>query len=165
MYTSLKKLSDFLDMLCKKIGAGLLAVMVVLIVIQVGARYVAGSSLSWSEEISRYLFIWVVMLGTVIGVHDGTHVAVEFLLKRLPAPLYKLATIGFTLCLCLLACVMIFYGSTLAAKVYSQLSPATRIPMAYVYAAVPACSAVMLVHLTVQLIRNLTGAGAEGGRY
>lgn len=163
MYTSLKKLSDYLDKLCKKIGAVLLAVMVVLIVIQVAARYVVGSSLSWSEEVSRYLFIWIVMLGTVIGVHDGTHVAVEFLLKRLPAPLYKLATTGFTLCLCALACVMVFYGGTLALKVYAQLSPATRISMAYVYAAVPVCAAVMLVHLGVQLIRNLTSGAAGGG--
>ena len=158
MCNLLNRLSDFLDALCKKIGGVLLAAMVFLIVIQVVARYVAGSSLSWSEEISRYLFIWVVMFGTVIGVHDGSHVAVEFLLKRLPATLYRLATIGYTLCLCVLAVVMSVYGSIIASDVYRQLSPATRVPMTYVYAAVPICSAIMLVHLAAQLTRNLSGA-------
>ncbi len=163
MYTRLDRLSGFLNTLCKRAGAALLAAMAVLIVIQVTARYVVGSSLSWSEEISRYLFIWVVMLGTAIGVRDGSHVAVELLLKRLPAPLHGLVTTCFTLCLCLLAAVMVLYGGILAANVQAQLSPATRISMAYVYAAVPVCSLVMLVHLAVQLMRNLTEA-AEGGR-
>jgi len=162
MYILLRNLSDFLDSLCKKVGAVLLGVMVVLIVIQVFARYGMGSSLSWSEETSRYLFIWVVMLGTVIGVHDGSHVAVEFILKRLPPMLHKLATLGFTLCLLVLAAVMVMYGSVLAAKVYTQLSPATRVPMSYVYASVPVCSAIMIVHLLVQLMKNL-GSMTKGG--
>jgi TRAP-type C4-dicarboxylate transport system permease small subunit len=147
MHYLLKKASDFLNTICKRIGALLLLAMVVIIVIQVIARYILGSSLSWSEETSRFFFIWVVLLGTVIGVHDGSHVAVEFLLNMLPKSLNCFLKFFYTACLCVLSGVMVWSGIELSMAVALQLSPATRISMTYVYAAVPVCSGIMFVHL------------------
>ena len=151
----LRSLSDGLNVLCKWAGAALLLAMVVIIVVQVIARYILGSSLSWTEETSRFFFIWIVLLGTMIGVHDGSHVAVEFLLNRMPKPLNRFVKWVYTLCLCILAGVMIGYGTDLTISVSVQLSPATRVSMAYVYSAVPVCSMIMLIHL----LRDLLPAG------
>jgi TRAP-type C4-dicarboxylate transport system permease small subunit len=143
----LTRLSNRLNVACKWIGGVLFLAMVAIIVIQVIARYVFRSSLSWTEETSRFFFIWIVLLGTVIGVHDHSHVAVEFLLNMLPKPVNRLLKILYTLCLCVLAGVMVWAGSELAYAVVVQLSPATRVSMSYVYAAVPVCAVIMLVHL------------------
>jgi TRAP-type C4-dicarboxylate transport system permease small subunit len=86
-------------------------------------------------------------LGTVIGVHDHSHVAVEFLLNMLPKSVNRLLKMLYTFCLCVLAGIMIWAGTELASAVAVQLSPATRVSMSYVYAAVPVCAVVMLVHL------------------
>jgi TRAP-type C4-dicarboxylate transport system permease small subunit len=147
MLNALKRLSDGLNTACKWVGGVLFLAMVVIIVIQVIARYVLRSSLSWTEETSRFFFIWIVLLGTVIGVHDHSHVAVEFLLNMLPQPVNRLLKTLYTLCLCVLAGVMIWSGTELARAVAVQLSPATRVSMSYVYSAVPVCAVIMLVHL------------------
>jgi TRAP-type C4-dicarboxylate transport system permease small subunit len=147
MFRSLRRLSDGLNVVCKWVGAVLLLAMTAIIVIQVIARYVVGSSLSWTEETSRFFFIWVVLLGTAIGVHDGSHVAVEFVLNRLPKPVNRFLKMSYTLCLCTLTGIMVWAGVKLARAVAVQLSPATRVPMSYVYAAVPVCAAIMLIHL------------------
>ncbi|MDR2528622.1 MAG: TRAP transporter small permease [Synergistaceae bacterium] len=157
----LRSLSDGLNVLCKWAGAVLLLAMVAIIVVQVIARYVLGSSLSWTEETSRFFFIWIVLLGTMIGVHDGSHVAVEFLLNWMPKPLSRFIKWVYTLCLCVLAGVMIGYGIDLTISVSVQLSPATRISMAYVYSAVPVCSMIMLIHLLRDLLP--IGAGETKG--
>jgi TRAP-type C4-dicarboxylate transport system permease small subunit len=147
MLNSLRRLSDGLNAVCKWFGSVLFVSMVAIIVIQVIARYVVRSSLSWTEETSRFMFIWIVLLGTVIGVHDHSHVAVEFVLNMLPKPVNRLVKTLYTLCLCILAGVMIWAGTQLASAVAVQLSPATRVSMSYVYAAVPVCAVIMLVHL------------------
>ena len=147
MLNSLRRLSDGLNTVCKWAGGALFLAMVAIIVIQVIARYILRSSLSWTEETSRFFFIWIVLLGTVIGVHDHSHVAVEFLLNMLPRTVNRLLRTSYTLCLCVLAGVMIWFGTELACAVAVQLSPATRVSMSYVYASVPVCAVIMLVHL------------------
>ncbi|MBU8908950.1 TRAP transporter small permease, partial [Desertibacillus haloalkaliphilus] len=59
------------------------AVMVAVIALQVFMRYVMGSSLSWSEELARYCFIWLVYLGISYGVKKQRHIKVDVLLLAL----------------------------------------------------------------------------------
>ena len=59
----------------------ILATSVVIITLQIIMRYVFNNSLSWSEEAAKYLFVWLIWLGTSIAVRD--HIAIEFLADRL----------------------------------------------------------------------------------
>ena len=70
------RLSDWINRVAQYVGFVQLSLMTFVIILQVFYRYVLGSSLSWSEESARFLFIWVVMLGASMGVKEGFHVAV-----------------------------------------------------------------------------------------
>ena len=84
-----KELDDLCDRLNRAnelVIALLAAVTVAVTLLQVVFRYVLGSSLSWSEELARYLFIWVIFLGVASAARRGQHMAVEALprFSRIP---------------------------------------------------------------------------------
>jgi TRAP-type C4-dicarboxylate transport system permease small subunit len=68
---------------CQLLAAVLLVASVLVLAVQITLRVVFNAPLIWSEEVSRYLFVWVVYLGTVVGVIHGTHIRVTFAMERL----------------------------------------------------------------------------------
>ena len=90
---------DFIDKIWKYIDKGmeyLMAVcfggMTLVIFLQVVFRYCLKSPLSWSEELARYLFVYISFIGSVIAARGGQHIGVEVLVKRLPKGLEKVVT-------------------------------------------------------------------------
>ncbi len=152
-----------------------LAAMTVVVFLQVIFRFVLKGSLPWSEEVSRYLMVWVTFIGASIGVKHGAHIGVEAFVKLLPAALRRGAAIlaGF---LSLLFLAIVFYNSTrLIQFLWSsgQLSPAMQIPMFWAYLAVPVGTVLMGIRFAQTLYKEFASkktAGipqvpaAEGGR-
>ena len=64
--------------------AVLLGVIVIVMFAQVFFRYVLNNSLSWSEEVVRFLFIWLTFFGAAINIRDQWHIRVDFFVTRLP---------------------------------------------------------------------------------
>lgn len=62
----------------------LLGVIVTVMFAQVFFRYVLNNSLSWSEEIVRFLFIWLTFLGAALNIRDRWHIGVDFFVNLLP---------------------------------------------------------------------------------
>jgi TRAP-type C4-dicarboxylate transport system permease small subunit len=97
------------------------------------------SSLSWSEEFARYLFIWLIYIGISYGVKKNAHVAVtatdivlsEIWRKRVKI-IANLVFLAFAIC-------AFYYGRQVCATIarLGQQTPAMDIPMWMVYAAVP----------------------------
>lgn len=132
-------------------AVALLAVTVAIVVLQVFFRYVLNSSLSWSEEAARYLFIWAALLGFSSSVEAGRLFRFEMLAARLPPA-------GRLVCAALFACaaiafigVLVFNGSLLVAHTTSQSSPAMGMPMAVGYAALPVGGILMAIHFLAAL--------------
>ena len=57
---------------------------VVITFAQVVFRYVIGYSLYWSEELARYLFVWVSFLGSVVALERGVHIGMDVVVAKLP---------------------------------------------------------------------------------
>ena len=82
MHKALRFLDNNLE---KIICVTCLALMSVIIVAQVFFRYVLKNSISWSEEIARYLFIWLIYIGISYGVKMDRHISVDAVCAMLPA--------------------------------------------------------------------------------
>ena len=67
----------------------LFSVIVCIMFSQVVFRYIFNNSLSWSEELIRYLFVWLTFLGGALAIKNNTHIAVEFFLELLPVKYKK----------------------------------------------------------------------------
>jgi TRAP-type transport system small permease protein len=92
------------------ITATALAVMVVLVLGNVILRYAFNSGIAVSEEISRWLFVWIVFLGGVFALREHGHLGTDMLVGRLGLAGRKVClAIGYALMLAI--CVMLFLGS------------------------------------------------------
>lgn len=66
------------------------ALMVIVVFAQVVMRYVFNGSFDWADEASRIAFVWTIFLAIPLGMRDGTHVAIELGVARLPVFLRRL---------------------------------------------------------------------------
>lgn len=131
-------------------------------------RFVLKESLSWSEEMARYLSIWAAFIGASLGVKKGVHIGVEAFVQFLPEKAQRYISI-ITTVFCIIFCgaiAYIGYGYSLKLISTAQLSPAMRIPIAWAYAAVPVGCALMTLRYVMVLIEeivNLKNGMAERG--
>lgn len=133
-----------------------LAFSVVLLFIQIICRYVFHNSLSWSEELARYLFVWQCWLGISYSAKKGTHLRITVIHKLFGKTgrdvlemLILLVWMGF--------CVYLMYrGFELTAMTarYGQVSTAMRLPMQYCYAAIPVGAGLMLIRLIEKAVNT-----------
>ena len=80
---------DGLLAVTRPIVMALMGLMTVNVLLGVFFRYVVGDALTWTEESSRYLMIWMGFLATALALREGGHVAMDLLLSRLPRALGK----------------------------------------------------------------------------
>lgn len=133
--------------------------MTLLIFFQVIFRYALNESLSWSEELARYFFIWVTFLGASVAFFEKTHINVDLFVNyvknvRVRATLF---IIGDLLSICFLG-MLVVEGFTVASRVFDlgQVSASMDfLPIGLVYLAVPlGClfmSLNILMHTTVHI--------------
>ena len=113
----------------------LMAVMTVIIFIQVIMRYIVGDALSWSEELSRYLFIWLIYLGIPLAAKHMKHIRIEAPLALFPKRARKYVVILGDLLFLAFSVIIAVTSYSLVLKQYAsgQTSPAMGIPMWIVY--------------------------------
>lgn len=156
----LEKFTDWVNAAAEYFSAVALGLMTVIVFIQVLSRLFAGS-IRWSEELARYLMIYMVYVGTSVGVKNGSHIAVDFAASLLPPSARRALDIIGDLLMILCFAVMCFFGQKLVSVTMMQRSPAMQIRMGYVYFAMVAGGALMLLHCVSHLIRTLLGSAEE----
>ena len=140
---------------------GLLAVMVVLVFGNVVLRYAFNSGITVSEELSRWLFVWLIFLGAIVAMRDHSHLGVDSVVKRLPPWGKKLCLVASQL-LMLFALWLLLQGSWKQTVINTgTLAPATGISMAFVYATGIVFAISAAVILGTDLWKVLTGKVAE----
>ena len=131
------------------------AVLVFPVSLQVFSRYTALlPSYIWTEELSRFLFIWMVMLGAMIGIKEGTHFEVDVwpeLGKRANAAL-KIVSHLFVL---IFALVFVYWGIKFLQFGWYQESELAELPMPFIFVAWPLAGATWLVFLGEIFYDNL----------
>jgi TRAP-type C4-dicarboxylate transport system permease small subunit len=132
-----------------------MSVMVVVTSLQVIYRYVLSAPLSWSEEASRYCFVWIVFLGAVLGLERGVHIGVDLLTNRLPPVIRQpLAVVSHVLIGSF--CILVAYASWPVLEVNMlQRSPALDLPMTYVYVAIPVSMLLMVSLLILRAVDHV----------
>lgn len=74
------------DMAVSWVLCAAMAVMVAVVGAQVALRYGFNSSIDWADEIARLTFVWSIFLAIALGIRTGSHIGVEILVARFPAP-------------------------------------------------------------------------------
>jgi TRAP-type C4-dicarboxylate transport system permease small subunit len=116
---------------------GTVAALIVPVTLQIVSRYTALiPSWIWTEELSRFLFIWMVMLGAMIAVREGTHFEVD-VWPDLGAKPTALLRIVSNVSMLVFALVFVWWGIAFVSFGWDQLSELAELPMPYIFAAWP----------------------------
>ena len=112
-------------------------VLLTILLINVISRNLLGGSIAWIEEISRYIFTWMMFMGIAIGVHYKKHLGVEFVVGLYPAKVKKAAYFISDVLTLVLFIILAIYGFRYAGKSMKMFSPIMGIPYGIVYLCVP----------------------------
>jgi TRAP-type transport system small permease protein len=121
------------------------AVLVVPVTLQIVSRYTALiPSYIWTEEMSRFLFIWMVMLGAMIGIREGSHFEVD-VWPELGARANAALKIVSHLFVLIFALVFVYWGTKFVQFGWYQESELAELPMPFIFAAWPLTGATWLL--------------------
>ncbi|AOW12951.1 hypothetical protein LPB72_18420 [Hydrogenophaga crassostreae] len=156
-----EKTIDVLHKGVASIQAGLLGVLLALVVYQICARWISFIPRAlWTEEISRFLLVWVIFLGAAIGVRERTHFILEILgdtRSRLVNQIWQAFIIALEVAFC---AIFFFRGYSYAEVLRWDVSDIAQISMLWVGAAIPVFGGLSLLFLA-ELIYNKTLKGAR----
>jgi TRAP-type C4-dicarboxylate transport system permease small subunit len=136
--------------LCWTCGILIFAMMVVTFS-QVLARYAFQHSLSWSEEVGRFIFVWIAFLGMAACFKSAAHVALDLLVKYLTGFHRKTLEIVNGILIMVLSSAIFVSGISLFLLGMRQNSPALNIPMQWVYIVVPV-SGLILLYFSIRVL-------------
>ena len=150
---ALDRLSRGLNDLVEKMIAAVTGLMVAIVAAQVFARYVLNHSLFWSEELARYLLVWLAVLGATAAYRRGLHPGLDLFSGRLgPAAARALRICTGLICLFFFL-LLIIQGARFAYFVRAQISPALQLPKWIVFSILPLGGAVFTVHAIALLLK------------
>ena len=150
----MRRFIDFYHRLLTWLMVGTIAVLIVPVTLQIISRYTALiPSWIWTEELSRFLFIWMVMLGAMIGVREGSHFEVDVWpeLKPRAGALLRIVSNLFVL---VFALVFVWWGMAFVRFGWDQQSELAELPMVYIFAAWPVAGITWVLFLGESFVEN-----------
>lgn len=127
---------------------------------QVVTRYFFGWTPEWSEELARFLFVWVVFLGSALIMGESGHLAVEFVPNHFKGTKFgKILGLVINLAGYVFVTLLLVQGAKMTKTMTFQLSPGMNLPMSYVYVVIPVSCVLMLLYLVKDTIRLCKGFG------
>jgi len=161
----LKAIDDYLE---ETILLILLVLMTCIMGVQIVSRYVFQNSLTWSEELVRYMFVWSAFLGVPFCIKHGLSIKVDQFRNLFPIPLQKALMYIDKIIIFVLFLVMFIYSCLVVKASYlsGQTSPAMQIPMWIVQLSVCVSSLLSMMRSIqnfVNLIRGKTKIEQKNG--
>ncbi|MEH6405687.1 MAG: TRAP transporter small permease [Leeuwenhoekiella sp.] len=132
----------------------LMAMIVLAVLWQVFSRYVMQSASSFTEEVARYLLIWIGILGAAYASGQQDHLAINILPPKLSPPNRIKLRIGINILIILFSIVaLIIGGGNLVYVNYElgQYSAALGLPLGFVYMVLPLSGALIVFYKLIEL--------------
>ena len=148
-----KVLAQVLNM----ISAVFMALLILIVLYSVFSRYILNSSIAWAEEVSRFLFIFVICIGAVTAYFRNEHLGLDLLVKILPRSIHKQIDFIKNSLMLFITGFMTYGGWRLMMASMDSRSPALRIRMGYIYSILPVFAALLFVTTAVRLVCLMAG--------
>jgi len=159
----LKKFLDGYHRLLRQLMAATVAILIVPVTLQIISRYTALiPAWIWTEELSRFLFIWMIMLGSMVGVREGTHFVVD-VLPTLPPRVDAAVQIVANLFVLVFALVFVWWGFRFVRFGWDQTSELAELPMGFIFVAWPLAGLTWVLFLGEAFVASWRVAAGKSG--
>lgn len=125
--------------------------MTIVVLLQVFFRYVLGDALSWSEELSRFLMVWLTFLAAPVAYLEKGHVALDFLTAKWRGRPKQILSLILQILSSILIVIILWKSWAMFERGLSIKAASLPISMAFVYAAIP-CGFGFMLLINLQLL-------------
>ena len=159
----MNKLRNVINKGVEYVSIFLIVVMVLLVLWQVIARYILNSPSSFSEALTRYLFVWLVLVTSTYAFGCREHMRIEVLLSSMSEHIRKYVNIGIEIVTIIFsACIMTFGGSVITRMQMVQTDSSLHIPMGVIYSIIPVCGVIIIFYCICNIMDEYkSGKGEE----
>ncbi|EGU36760.1 TRAP transporter small permease [Vibrio scophthalmi] len=154
----MKKLVEYINKGLAGFTVSLSTFLVLCVVWQVLSRYIIGRPSTVTDELARYLFMWVALVGAAYTTGQKRHLAIDLLTMKLKGKRKIINELIIQIAIAVFALVVLVYGgSNLAIKTLAtgQLTPALGWEMGYIYFCLPISGALMIFYSVVYAIEKI----------
>jgi TRAP-type C4-dicarboxylate transport system permease small subunit len=131
------------------------AILIIPVSLQIFSRYTELiPSYIWTEEMARFLFIWMIMIGAMIGVRESTHFEVD-LWPQLGPRVEAAIRLVSSLCILAFALVFVWSGYEFTAFAWYRISELAELPLWLIHMAWPLTGVTWVIFLGEQMVVNL----------
>lgn len=150
----LQRTERFLDAILQPVVFAGMAALIGVITLQIVSR-VLFTAVGWTEEVARFLLVWITFLASTLAFQRGRHIAVTFVVDALPGRLRQIARLAALLIVLAFMITLIMIGYRYMQVQSFQKSASLRLSMTYVYAVMPICAAIMAWYALVDIVELL----------
>ena len=134
---------------------GTIAILVFPVSLQIFSRYTALiPSYIWTEELARFVFIWAIMLGAMLGIKEGTHFVVD-LWPRLSLRMAAMLDLAGNACVLVFALVFVWYGIEFTQFAWGRVSELAELPLWLIHVACPLAGATWIAFGGERMLRDV----------
>lgn len=151
----LRKLSRILNRTEDVCLVLMFAAMVGIIFVQVIMRYVFKNSLSWSEELGKFLFVWLSWFGISIGARRGEHIKITLFTDKLPHVPAQITNILSELIVLVICGITAYYGAVLVENQSHVRYAGIKISMSYGYLSVTVGCVMMMIRNILSILQSV----------
>jgi TRAP-type C4-dicarboxylate transport system permease small subunit len=145
---------DELDRVSRWTIVGASGAMITVVTVQVLLRYAFNSSIDWSDEVSRLLFVWCMFLAIPLGIREGAHVGIELLVVHVPAVPRALLAKACALVAAAMMAVVFWQAVTVAWGTWDEMMQTLRLSANWFMVPVAFAAAHSFLHLVQLLWRD-----------
>ncbi|RKL64403.1 TRAP transporter small permease [Thermoanaerobacteraceae bacterium SP2] len=131
--------------------------LIVVVLAQVVFRYFLKNSLSWSVEASNFLFVWIVFIGAVLGVHDNSHVGLDLVIKAVPEKIRERMNLIANDVVIIFLVILTYYGTKFTILMSRNMAEAMPISYSWLYVSVPVSTILMIIAIFGNNLRRKEG--------
>ena len=150
-----RRLNWFVERAC----VALMVLLVLDVWLGVLARYVLPFQVTFTEELARYLMIWMALLAVSSGISHREHIGVLVLFDRFPPPVRKWFAILFDVIAFVFFAIIFYYGLGMVERGFSRFTMIQAIPKAYPFMGVPLAAAMACIQLALVAVHDFFVVG------
>lgn len=158
----LRRVSYYLENIVLYLCVLVFAAKSVLTIVAVFSRYVLGSAISFAEETTRYMMVFVSMFGVVLALRDDEHIGLELVVERLPRNIRQIVDILVNVLLLVFAVLLAYYGFVFASTTQT-LGEILPISMKYPHYIVFFSAVLMVIVLVTKILTAIIEYSERGG--
>jgi TRAP-type C4-dicarboxylate transport system permease small subunit len=153
------KVRYLLDNFEDEVASLLMMAITIILILQICTRYFLGDPLSWTEEVSRHLFVWLVFFGASGAIRDRSHIAVDVVSEHLSSRMRLIIMLGSNVLVLFFLINLLYWGTRAVSRMWSLSTATLEIPFGLVYTVFPITATLMIFRTITQMYEDAQSVG------